>query len=1021
MSDEWFNDFQCPPAEYRPVPFWSWNDRLDPEAVRWQIGEMKKAGLGGYFMHARGGLETDYLGEEWMQCVDAGIEEGLAQGMNPWVYDENGWPSGFASGAVTALGAAYHARGLRLDRGESPAGSVLGYYTWDEATGELFHHGETKPAGVEPDALLVVSQTVGPHYIDVLNPMAVKAFLDATHEKYYERFGRHFGKGLRGFFTDEPRLSEGAAPWSLTLPEKFSVRYGYDILGSLPALFLPCGDWMQVRHDFWSLVSDLFVTSFMKQIYDWCTDHGCELTGHVMMEESVYSQMTGTAGSMPFYEYMHVPGVDWLRRMIGSPVVPKQVGSAAAQMGRRQALTESFALCGWNVNFEELKWIAEWQFVNGVNLVCPHLQGYTLRGLRKRDYPPSLFIQQPWWPDYTRFTDYLARLGVALAEGRPAADILLLHPMHSGWVLYDGTNNDELQKLDADFVRASEALSGLHAQYHYGDETLLRRHGAVEGGMLRVGQCVYRAVVMPSMHTIDESTLTLLMDFSRKGGLIVSAGRFPDTVQGREDFRLDTLKRAALHAADDEALCCALAARALLPLSVRDGGGSELKAIHGCRRELEGSGLLFLVNHSRQESFDAVITVDGIHAVRRLSAEDGGSELLPVTNKGGKTAVALQFAPMQSHLLLLERPGATATAAEPAMTITPGNDWDVEELSPNALTLDICHYRVDGGPWEGPLPVIHLMDRLLSLRRPCGIEMRFLFEADLDLRKNQTLQLALEQAKETEISVNGHAVPNEDRGWWLDTAFRTVDIKPWVRQGRNEITLSRQFFQRQKVYDVLFGQNVYETELNKLTYDTELESVYLVGDFGVVSRSAYAPGGNGSFSTGGPFALADRPVRLRTGDLTGQGLCFFAGRVRLGQDITIGKPGGRRVALDIGRPDAVTARVLMNGRPVKVITWAPFTADVTDFVHEGVNRLFVELASGNRNLLGPHHHTAGEPYNVGPLSFTGKWSWCERPTEAVAIDDRDRTRSYWQDAWSFVPFGLRSQAEKKPMNSGFQA
>lgn len=120
--------------------------------------------------------------------------------------------------------------------------------------------------------------------------------------------------------------------------------------------------------------------------------------------------------------------------MISSPIVPKQVGSAAAQLGKKHVLTESFALTGWDVTFEELKWIAEWQFVNGVNLICQHLQGYSIRGFRKRDYPPSLFIQQNWWEKYSRFNDYISRLGVLLTSGIEDVDVLVIHPIRSAWV-----------------------------------------------------------------------------------------------------------------------------------------------------------------------------------------------------------------------------------------------------------------------------------------------------------------------------------------------------------------------------------------------------------------------------------------------------------------------------------------------------------------------------------------------------------------------------------------------------------
>ena len=54
---------------YRPIPFWSWNNKLDADELVRQIRGMKEVGLGGFIMHARTGLLTEYLSEEWFQCV----------------------------------------------------------------------------------------------------------------------------------------------------------------------------------------------------------------------------------------------------------------------------------------------------------------------------------------------------------------------------------------------------------------------------------------------------------------------------------------------------------------------------------------------------------------------------------------------------------------------------------------------------------------------------------------------------------------------------------------------------------------------------------------------------------------------------------------------------------------------------------------------------------------------------------------------------------------------------------------
>ena len=102
-----------PESMYRPVPFWSWNEKLSPEELRWQIREMKKVGLGGFFMHARGGLQTGYLSDEWMDCVKACLDEAAKLDMNAWLYDENGWPSGFGGGLVNGLGVDYQQKYLR--------------------------------------------------------------------------------------------------------------------------------------------------------------------------------------------------------------------------------------------------------------------------------------------------------------------------------------------------------------------------------------------------------------------------------------------------------------------------------------------------------------------------------------------------------------------------------------------------------------------------------------------------------------------------------------------------------------------------------------------------------------------------------------------------------------------------------------------------------------------------------------------------------------------------------------------
>ena len=102
-KDENFREiFSSPTAEYRAMPFWAWNCRLDPDELAAQIAYFPKMGYGGFFMHPRSGLDTKYLGEEFFGCVRRCVNEAERLGLRAALYDEDRYSSGPAGGLVTA-------------------------------------------------------------------------------------------------------------------------------------------------------------------------------------------------------------------------------------------------------------------------------------------------------------------------------------------------------------------------------------------------------------------------------------------------------------------------------------------------------------------------------------------------------------------------------------------------------------------------------------------------------------------------------------------------------------------------------------------------------------------------------------------------------------------------------------------------------------------------------------------------------------------------------------------------------
>ncbi len=219
MANELYREFINPGNEYRGKPFWSWNGRLEEEELIRQIHVMEQMGLGGFFMHSRTGLVTEYLGEEWFQLTNACADEAEKLGMEAWLYDEDRWPSGLAGGIVTK-NPEYRLRFLRLSTLDGPE------FQWHEQILAAFSckldglaysdcqriQQDSPPSSYENKTVLVFTveemakSSVYNGFTDVdrLSLEATEEYIRVTHEQYKEHCGDRFGDPILGIFTDEP-------------------------------------------------------------------------------------------------------------------------------------------------------------------------------------------------------------------------------------------------------------------------------------------------------------------------------------------------------------------------------------------------------------------------------------------------------------------------------------------------------------------------------------------------------------------------------------------------------------------------------------------------------------------------------------------------------------------------------------------------------------------------------------------------------------------------------------------------
>ncbi|MFC3801237.1 glycosyl hydrolase [Cohnella sp. GCM10012308] len=962
------SEFKDPAVEFRPVPFWSWNGGLTPERLRTQIAQMREAGAGGFFMHARNGLKTGYLDEDWFDCVRLCIEEADRLGMKAWIYDEKGWPSGFAGGLIPSLGRDYRAKALVMlpeRREDDEVCRLLEVYEADGDTHFLYEW--VQPMG---DARFENAS-----YVDLLDARVTEAFIERTHRHYEARFGSTFGRTVPGVFSDEacallwlnPDIP--ALPWTTGLDELFSDKYGYSLLPSLHALFLPEGDYRSVRYDYWSLVVELFAERFSKTLYEWCESRGLLYTGHLMAEDRLVYQMEWVGDVMRQYEYMHIPGMDHLGRYFQASrpeqqeqpyttvLAAKQVTSVANQLGRERALSELFACAGQGFELSRQKWMSDWHLIHGINLFSPHLLPYSMEGEGKRDYPPTLGPQQPWWEDYRLLTDYQARMSYALTRGQRVAPVLVLHPIESAFESYSPLASSLVTELNVALERISLQLLDAHLNFDYGNEHLLDKYGSVSKDGLRIKEAVYQAVIIPPCTRLRKSTIRLLEQLSKLGfPIFCEDGADTLAPQGAIGGRMSDSSRLPEHVRQLPLLPFSidrLSKQVPQSIVVEGEDGSSIW-LH--EREAGSQRFYFLASMSEKKLIRVKLKIAFAANLFDWNAETGDVFPIPARTEGKRTELDWIFEP-RGTLLIGAIPqdeedgltGCQSNGAEERFSVTL--DTAPVPLQPNVLLLDrFSRYDAHAALWSSPLPLAEW----IHAGAASGPGTRFCAEVQVaEAAPELQLQVVVERHLALEVRWNGCPLAS-DGSAWLDPDWLCYQVPPGiVRPGSNDI----------------------EVSLGDREGAGHMENMYVIGDFSVALKDGLAPA----------IQRKHNPIKDPVGDLSEQGYPFYAGSFAFGFSLDEWvsqreqeRPPGKWL-LRLTRPQAGSVRLYADDAFRGARAWEPWVWDITD-LWTGKGRRFTLVMSGSlRNLIGPHHLTDDEAINfLTPSHFFDRSRWTDR-------------------------------------------
>lgn len=915
--------------KYKPIPFWSWNDELEEKELTDQIEWMHDNGIGGFFMHARGGLTTPYLGEKWFKCVEACLKKAKELNMEAYAYDENGWPSGFAGGE------------LLNEETNRDMYVICKYGEYDEKSIIAYdYHGTSLKKVTSGNDVMNIYLEVSTSTADILNKDVVRKFIDLTHEQYLKH---DVYKNLRGFFTDEPQYYRWETPYTRVLPEYFQNRYKENVFNRIGLLFIDKEGYEDYRYRYYKCLQELMLDSYAKQIYDWCTSHNYKFTGHYIEEPGIGKQILCCGGVMPFYEYEHIPGIDHLGRDISDNIAGRQLGSVMAQLDKKQGLCEMFACAGWDATPLELKRIAEYYMVNGVNVICHHLLPYSEHGQRKRDYPEHYSKINPWVEyAFKDFNDHFSKISEILVNSKEVASVGVFHPIRSGYILYKQDIGWDLDygslKLTEGLLSISKELTNNGIMFHYLDETIMSKHAHVEGNTLVVGKCRYKYIVIPEgTLTMDESTMLLFKEYASNGGKFYIVKDKPSYLEGKK-YDHSYMKNN-----------CSLS-DIIVNNPYKVSYNKDVKIAY--RENNKGERFFYIFNLGNKTG----ITID-VPGYKSFESED------EIYSK------SITLEKYQSVILYPSNKEVKSKKENNCLELK--KEFEVVGEVTNYLTIDYLRYSKDGNKYSKPIHYMGIFNILLNERYEGELYLKYEFE----LKDNATcIEALIENTNTDEVTINGQKIVQN--GIVLEKNLLKYDLSKHLKNGHNEIIVKIKYYQSEQVYYALFGENVQESIKNCLVYDTTIEAIYLRGNFGVFGD--FKDGVNDDVVIGENFYIDKSKTNVTS--LIKDGYPFFRGTISLKQIIDVDDVNktlyiqDRFQMIDLYVNDVFVKRMIFKDK-----------VDLSSYLKTGKNEIRLNLVVSNRNLLGPFHDQMEEVKLVGPYSFERFGTWNEKGDSPLCL------------------------------------
>lgn len=716
------------------------------------------------------------------------------------------------------------------------------------------------------------------NYFDPCNKEAVQTFIETTHEKYQKTLGNEMGKSVYGMFSDEVGLlgrlpwSE-QLPAYFEKRYGYDIR---TVLAAIGDKTYPNA--AKIRYEFYQALHELFRESYHKPMAEWCDDHHILYATEVpSMRRStqIYSHVPG--GDCAHEKLGYSLDMTYEKDLHSYRSCAMGVSSVARQMGRDYAMIESFHSVGWSMTLQDAKWMLDLLASMGINFYNVHAFYYTIDSITKHDAPPSQFLQNPYWKNYHLLADYSGRLSAWLSNTESLNTVAVLDPVVSYWTHlansfqrfgYSGTDKDEqaaLAVLKDDWMHIVKELRYAHIGTDLLDTEILDM-AEIADGKIKIGKAEYSTLILTPNTALENTATKKIKEFLKSGGQVIAFGLLPYEVVDEDtqvektyqeifgtdrDTKADYWKEGSgveiirngnaifvstngnvKHAGSEKEWISLIAEAAVLPVAVSTSEKDRKSLFSSIRRGKDGEAYIMLGNYERNYVEAELKLQEEQNSAWCMNFEDAEADTLDMT---GNT-VKVSLAPFETKLIRFDKQEALPVKkTRPVIVIDTSEPMEVSVKSGNIYRLEDYLVSLDQKTWKetevktlietcdaaGILTGDHLVyesefgtPKAIRIKYPLNVYYKTSVQIDAVPKK---ASLLLDQRCITgdyEISVNGHALKNEDfeAVFINDQNNRLQDVTAYLKKGENEIAVS---------------------VTAKHDWDGIRDPLFLIGDFGV--------------------------------------------------------------------------------------------------------------------------------------------------------------------------------------------